>query len=116
MENGRLISSATVIGHDGFLSRQDIYFGDDHAFNATIWDSVTAWFTNSTISLSTAITARAAHLVAATAVNPVFDMSASAVEFSGIETALYTTVSSTQRQSPRQEGGGSACCLVSENR
>jgi hypothetical protein len=82
----------TVIEHDGSLSRNDIYFGDDHTFNATIWDSVAAWFTNSTISISTAIAARAARLVAAAAVNPEFNMSASAVEFSGIETALYMTV------------------------
>jgi Peroxidase, family 2 len=74
------------------LSRQDIYFGDDHTFNATIWNPVAAWFTNCTISLSTAIAARAARLVAAAAVNPEFDMSASDVEFSGIETALCMTV------------------------
>ena len=33
-----------VIEHDGSLSRADIYFGDNHSFNATIWDSVAALF------------------------------------------------------------------------
>lgn len=51
-----------------------------------------AFFTNTTISLPTAISARSARLAAAAAVNPSFNMSSSEVEFSGIETALYMSV------------------------
>ena len=49
-------------------------------------------FTNATIPLSTAKSARAARLAAAAAVNPEFNMTASDAQFSGIETALYMTV------------------------
>ena len=81
-----------VIEHDGSLSRNDIYFGDNYSFNSSIWDSVVASFTNTTISLSTAKSARATRLATAAAVNPDFNMTASDVQFSGIETALYMTV------------------------
>lgn len=81
-----------MIEHDGSLSRNDIYFGDDHTFNSTIWDSVAASFTNCTIPLSTAISARATRLTVAAAANPAFNMTASNVQFSSIETALYMTV------------------------
>ncbi|MAD84136.1 MAG: hypothetical protein CL912_14330 [Deltaproteobacteria bacterium] len=81
-----------VIEHDGSLSRNDIFFGDNHSFNSSIWDSVAASFTNATISLSTANSARATRLAAAAAVNPEFNMTASDAQFSGIETALYMTV------------------------
>lgn len=81
-----------VIEHDGSLSRGDIYFGDNHSFNSTIWNSVAAWFTNNTIPLATAISARSSRLAAAAAANPEFNMSSNDMEFSGIETALYMTV------------------------
>ncbi|PVH79931.1 Cloroperoxidase [Cadophora sp. DSE1049] len=86
------INTHGIIEHDGSLSRNDIYFGDNHSFNSTIWNSVAASFTNTTISLSTAKSARAARILAAAAVNPEFNMTASDAQFSGIETALYMTV------------------------
>ncbi len=81
-----------MLEHDGSLSRNDIYFGDNHSFNSTIWDSVAASFTNRTIPLATAVSVRAARFVAAAAVNPTFNLTASDVQNSGIETALYMTV------------------------
>ena len=84
--------SSLVIEHDGSLSRADIYFGDNHSFNRTIWDSIAAHFTSETISIATAAAARSARLTAAAAVNPVFNMSATDVEFSLIESALYLSV------------------------
>ncbi|KAH9211757.1 Chloroperoxidase [Leptodontidium sp. 2 PMI_412] len=86
------INTHGIIEHDGSLSRNDIYFGDNHSFNSTIWNSVAAFFTNKTISLATAKSARSSRLAAAAAVNPAFNMSASDVQFSSIETALYLTV------------------------
>ncbi|KAK0117497.1 hypothetical protein ONS95_011837 [Cadophora gregata] len=86
------INKHGIIEHDGSLSRNDILFGDNHSFNSTIWNSVAASFTNTTISLSTAKSARAARLAAAAAVNPEFNMTAGDAKFSGIETALYMTV------------------------
>ncbi|KAH7323476.1 Chloroperoxidase [Rhexocercosporidium sp. MPI-PUGE-AT-0058] len=86
------INTHGVIEHDGSLSRNDIYFGDNHSFNSTIWNSVAASFTNKTISLATAISARSTRLATAAAVNPNFNMTAGDAQFSGIETALYMTV------------------------
>ncbi len=91
-DQSRLILVRTVLEHDGSLSRNDIYFGDNHSFNSTIWDSVAASFTNRTIPLATAISVRAERFAAAAAVNPTFNLTASEVQFSGIESALYMTV------------------------
>ncbi|KAK2032991.1 Cloroperoxidase [Colletotrichum zoysiae] len=81
-----------IIEHDGSLSRNDIYFGDNHSFNLTIWESVASQFTNSTISIPTAAKARGARLQAAAAANPEFNLTAEGAQFSFIETALYLSV------------------------
>ena len=80
-----------VIEHDGSLSRNDIYFGDNHSFNVTIWNSVAAFFTKPTISIATAGKARRARLAAAAAVNPKFNITGQE-QFSLFETALYLRV------------------------
>lgn len=81
-----------VLEHDGSLSRNDVYFGDNHSFNETIWETVASHFNQSTISIQTAATARKERIQAAAAVNPAFAMSASDVRFSFIETALYLSI------------------------
>ena len=80
------------IEHDGSLSRADAALGDNHSFNATIFAGVTAHFVDETISIATAAAARAARLAAARAENPAFNMTASDLQFSFIETALYLSV------------------------
>lgn len=86
------VTSNAVIEHDGSLSRADIYFGDNHGFNSTIWETVASYFTEDTIDVKTAATARVARLAAAAEVNPEFNMTSSAVNFSLIESALYLSV------------------------
>ncbi|KAK1495353.1 hypothetical protein CCUS01_13486 [Colletotrichum cuscutae] len=81
-----------VIEHDGSLSRNDFYFGDNHSFNKDIWESVAVAFTNTTISIPTAAKARVSRLQAAAAANPVFNLTADGTQFSFIETALYLSV------------------------
>jgi hypothetical protein len=81
-----------IIEHDGSLSRADIFFGDNHSFNSTIWTSVSSFFTDPTISIATAASARKARLANAAATNPTFNMSADDMQFSFIETALYQGV------------------------
>ncbi|KAL0943144.1 uncharacterized protein CTRU02_201030 [Colletotrichum truncatum] len=81
-----------IIEHDGSLSRNDVYFGDNHSFNKDIWESVASHFVNSTISIPTAAKARAARLKAAAAANPEFSLTADGAQFSFIETALYLSV------------------------
>jgi len=41
-----------IIEHDGSLSRADIYSGDNHSFNKTVWAETTAGFTDETITVS----------------------------------------------------------------
>ncbi|KAK7424427.1 hypothetical protein QQX98_000392 [Neonectria punicea] len=81
-----------VIEHDGSLSRNDFYLGDNHSFNQTIWNSVASHFNQSTISIETAAAARKARLQAAAAANPHFSLPAAGAQFSFIETALYLSV------------------------
>ncbi|KXH52516.1 hypothetical protein CSAL01_13098 [Colletotrichum salicis] len=86
------LNSHGIIEHDGSPSRNDIYFGDNHSFNATIWEGMVSQFTNTTISIPTAAKARVSRLQAAAATNPEFNLTADGTQFSFIETALYLSV------------------------
>lgn len=86
------VLTSQVIEHDGSLSRNDIYFGDNHSFNRSIWSSVACFFTERTISIQTAANARKARLQAAAAKNPDFNLDAGGTQISLIETALYLSV------------------------
>lgn len=81
-----------VIEHDGSLSRNDIYFGDNHSFNRTIFNTVAAFFTKDVISITTAAKARKSRLASARAANPAFNFTAREERFSQFETALYLAV------------------------
>ncbi|KAF2190095.1 Cloroperoxidase [Zopfia rhizophila CBS 207.26] len=85
------VNKQGVIGHDGSLSRNDI-FGDNHSFNQTIWNSTASHFTESTISITTTAAARKARLAEAAAANPEFSMTAGDAQNSIIESALYLSV------------------------
>lgn len=78
-----------VLEHDGSLSRGDTYFGDALSFNQTIWAEVAAWFTSDTIDITTAAKARAARVVTAALVNPIFSIPAAVASNGYFETALY---------------------------
>ncbi|KAI4226472.1 MAG: hypothetical protein L6R36_003127 [Xanthoria steineri] len=60
---------------DGSLSRNDLYFGDNHSFNETIWNTVAAHFHHDTISIPVAAQARLDRVNAAKAINPNFTAS-----------------------------------------
>lgn len=60
---------------DGSLSRNDLYFGDNHSFNQTIWNTVAAHFHHDTISIPVAARARLDRVTAAEAINPNFTAS-----------------------------------------
>ncbi|CAF9925020.1 MAG: hypothetical protein HETSPECPRED_005723 [Heterodermia speciosa] len=73
--------------HDGSLSRNDLFFGDNHSFNPSIWSTVFSHFHNTTtISIPTAARARKARFAAAQALNPDFTPNLNA---SLNETPLY---------------------------
>ncbi|RKL00196.1 hypothetical protein BFJ68_g12881 [Fusarium oxysporum] len=88
----RAPTASDLIEHDGSLSRADIFFGDNHSFNETIWASTASHFTEPTISIATAAKARKERLKAAEAANPEFSLPADLQQFSFIETALYLSV------------------------
>ncbi|KAK5655074.1 hypothetical protein OQA88_5973 [Cercophora sp. LCS_1] len=81
-----------VIEHDGSLSRNDIFFGDNHSFNPKIFKTVSSFFTKDVISITTAAKARKARLAVARAANPAFNFTAREDQFSQFETALYLAV------------------------
>ncbi|KAI4265629.1 MAG: hypothetical protein L6R38_009282, partial [Xanthoria sp. 2 TBL-2021] len=53
-------------------SRNDLFFGDNHSFNKTIWNTVAAHFHNDTISIAVAARARQDRFDAARAINKEF--------------------------------------------
>ncbi|KAL8787196.1 MAG: hypothetical protein Q9195_007887 [Heterodermia aff. obscurata] len=72
--------------HDGSLSRNDLFFGDNHSFNKSIWATVASHFHAPTISIATAAQARKERFAAAQALNPTFTPNLNA---SLNETPLY---------------------------
>ncbi|KAJ4353497.1 uncharacterized protein N0V89_005227 [Didymosphaeria variabile] len=82
-----------LIEHDGSLSRNDIFFGDNHSFNKTIWAQTASHFTKATIDLGTVAKARKDRLAAAKAANPQYEGDEQA---SFIESALYLNVMSNE--------------------
>ncbi|CAJ2514100.1 Uu.00g022190.m01.CDS01 [Anthostomella pinea] len=58
---------------DGSMSRNDIFFGDNHSFNATIWDMSFAHFHNPVVSVQDAAQVCVDRFAADDAANPEFD-------------------------------------------
>ncbi|KAL6916738.1 hypothetical protein ACHAP8_009672 [Fusarium lateritium] len=81
-----------VLEHDGSLSRDDLYFGDNSRLNPHIWKQTLSHFREPYISIKTAADARKDRLAVANATNPEFSLSAEQNQISLIETALYLTV------------------------
>lgn len=87
------IEKPKVIEHDSSLSRNDIYFGNNLAFNPKIFAPVAKiLFTKDKISIETASKARRARIAAAAAANPTFNFTANEDRFSQFESALYLGV------------------------
>lgn len=79
-----------MIEHDGSLSRGDAYFGDNHSFNNTIWQTVLDYFEDSdTVSFEAAAKARYNRIKVESERNPEFTYSAKDLILSYGETALY---------------------------
>jgi len=78
-----------VIEHDGSLSRADIYFGDNHSFNESVWAGTKAYFTEDVITIATAAQARAGRLALDATQNPDFNFTTTAHTNSLIESSLY---------------------------
>lgn len=78
------------IEHDASLSRQDAYFGNDHSFNQTVWDTVLEYFPNdSTFTIPPAAEARYARVQTESKRDPTFTYGPQQFVLSYGETALY---------------------------
>ncbi|KAI4119412.1 MAG: hypothetical protein LQ345_000658 [Seirophora villosa] len=86
--------------HHAANLRNDLYFGDNHSFNKTIWDTVAAHFQNDAISISDAAKARKDRFAAAKAVNPEFTPS---ILSSLGETALFLRTMQGQDKETKTE-------------
>ncbi|KAL8977244.1 MAG: hypothetical protein Q9205_006910 [Flavoplaca limonia] len=82
------------------LSRNDLFFGDNHSFNEKIWKITAAHFRDDILSLGTAGTARKERYAAAEALNPEFTPS---IVSSLGETALYLKAMQGQDDETRTE-------------
>ena len=82
----------TALEHDASLSRNDYYLGNDHSFDATIWNQTASHFVNDTISFTQAAVARLTRIATAYSENPQFNMTPSEHTSSYFETAYYMSV------------------------
>lgn len=79
-----------VIEHDASLSRADASTGDDHSFNQTIWDTVTAYFAGQqNATIDTAAKAKFQRVTTEAARDPDFSYGPVQFIFSYGETAIY---------------------------
>ncbi|PGH16317.1 hypothetical protein AJ79_01859 [Helicocarpus griseus UAMH5409] len=82
-----------LIEHDGSLSREDIFFGDNNSFNETIWQSVVDYFRDAqAVNLAAAAKARLNRIKVQSERNPEFTFSAKNMVISYTETAQYLSV------------------------
>lgn len=86
-----------AIEHDGSLSRNDLFFGDDLHFNPLIWTATAARygirvpFTSPVITVDIAARARAARVKDAKLVNPAFNFTDASLSGSIGETSVLLT-------------------------
>lgn len=78
-----------ALEHDGSLSREDRFFGDNLSFNPDIWNTIIVQFTEPTISIELANKVRQDRIAAAQAINPQFTLEGSNTMNSIGETSLY---------------------------
>lgn len=83
------INKHNLIEHDSSLSRNDIFFGDNHSFNPTIWNSTRAWFSEPVIRIEHASRAVVQRLLAARASNPAFSITEEQEQLAVGASALY---------------------------
>jgi hypothetical protein len=81
-----------VCEHDGSLSRNDFYFGDNIHFNGPIWDAVKAHFTEDVITIENAANTWTDRFNTAKAANPEFNLTDTGHQNAIFETSLYLLV------------------------
>jgi hypothetical protein len=91
-----ILTGEQVIEHDASLSRKDLFFGDNHSFNPSIFATTAAHFKKSTIDIKTAAKARTDRIAAAKQANPQITFTSNEDRFSQFETALYLRVFGTK--------------------
>ncbi|KAI1767769.1 Cloroperoxidase [Hypoxylon sp. FL1150] len=85
------LSRHNVAEHDGSLSRQDAFFGNQAVFNQSVFNQTTSFYTGDTITIQMAANARASRLMTSNLTNPNFTLSDRGSSSSLTETAIYVT-------------------------
>lgn len=80
-----------ILEHDASLSRQDAFFGDNLAFNQTVFDETRSHW-QETIDVQQAATARLSRVNTSNATNPTFGFTKVGMQFSVGESAAYIIV------------------------
>jgi hypothetical protein len=78
-----------ILEHDASLSRADAYWGNDYAFNRTVYEQTKSYWTASPITVQMAANARAARVATSNATNPTFGLTPTGLSFGFGETAAY---------------------------
>ncbi|KAI6084415.1 Cloroperoxidase [Hypoxylon rubiginosum] len=77
--------------HDGSLSRQDEFFGDQAVFDEAVFNQTMSFYTGDIITMQMAANARASRIMTSNLTNPNFTLSDAGSGASMTETALYVT-------------------------
>ncbi|TVY84120.1 putative sterigmatocystin biosynthesis peroxidase [Lachnellula suecica] len=86
------IDKHNAIEHDGSLSRDDFYFGNDHSFNPVIFAHVQSYFLQDPIEIPIAAKARLARMNTSNTTNPDFSLDTAAMGATFVESAFYLSV------------------------
>ncbi|KAK5123600.1 hypothetical protein LTR85_002638 [Meristemomyces frigidus] len=86
------IDKHNAIEHDGSLSRNDYYFGDDHDFDYPYFQQASAYFHKPTINVTDGANARLARMTTMMKVNPDFNLTAGGLSASFTEQAFYLSI------------------------
>lgn len=82
-----------LLEHDASLSRGDVYFGDNHTFNQTIFNEILAYYKSTDVTtIPLASAARYNRVETARPLNPTFTYGIRQLVLSYGETALYMSV------------------------
>jgi hypothetical protein len=82
-----MLNKHNALEHDASLSRSDVYFGNTHLFNQTIFDTTKAYFTDEVVTPTMLANAKLARQIHSRAFNPTYRFTSTVESFSVGEVA-----------------------------
>jgi hypothetical protein len=77
-----MLNRHNVLEHDASLSRSDAYFGNNHVFNQTVFDTSRQFFTDDPLTAQMFADAKLFRMVVSRATNPTYRFTTTTEEFS----------------------------------